>query len=192
MAKRHKDQRGPGEPPHPRKAPMDSPATKPSGKKDRADLKMAEPEELTAPQTEERFDKAFALSLGLIALLSLLIFIPLIGPLLGLTLVPYLACDRGCRYVKSRNGIHVGFMVGIVWSSIELYILFQALESIKVSLGDPGIFTVTDMAVIVTIYVATTIFCIIGGYTGGSKFGMVKAKKGKVEKGETKDIKQKK
>ncbi|MCK5561918.1 MAG: hypothetical protein KAJ51_15065, partial [Thermoplasmata archaeon] len=69
----------------------------------------------------ERFDKAFIISLALIALLTLLIFIPLIGPFMVLTLVPYIACNLGCRYVSRRNGVQVGILIGIIWSIIEIY-----------------------------------------------------------------------
>lgn len=121
---------------------------------------------------EERFDKAFGLSLGLIALLSLLVFIPVLGWLLCLTLVPYLACNLGCRYVSKRNGIQVGILIGIVWSIIELYILFQILTIIKISLANPGIYSGLDMAIIILIFIANILFCMFGGYTGGAKSEM--------------------
>ncbi len=125
----------------------------------------------------ERFDKAFLISLGLIALLSLLIFIPLIGPALALSLVPYLACNRGCRYVGKRNGLQVGFLVGFVWAIIELYILFQILGQFKMSVAGPGIQTNLDIVIIGVLFIANIIFCMIGGYTGGAKFGQDKIKK---------------
>jgi hypothetical protein len=119
---------------------------------------------------EERFDKAFLISLVLIAILSLLVFIPFIGPLMVLTLVPYIACNIGCRYVSKRNGIQVGILIGIIWSIIQFYLLFQILNLIKISVTDPAIRTTLDLFIIILIFMATIIFCIIGGYTGGAKF----------------------
>jgi hypothetical protein len=118
----------------------------------------------------ERFDKAFVISLGIYALLSLLIFIPVIGPLMVATLVPYIACNRGCRYVSKLNGIQIGLLIGIIWSIIEVYLLFQFLTLIKISVADPGIYTGLDTWIIFLLAITNIIFSIIGGYTGGAKF----------------------
>jgi hypothetical protein len=130
-------------------------------------LKMdeSEPKELV-----ERFDKAFLFSLGLIALLTLLFFIPIIGPFIGLTFVPYISCNLGCKYVQRRNGLQVGALVGLLWSIVEVYMLFQILTFIKISVADPGIYSNLDMAIIVAIFTTNLLFCMIGGYTGGAKF----------------------
>jgi hypothetical protein len=131
----------------------------------------AEPERVNViVEPEERFDKAFAFSLGLIAILSLTFFIPIVGPIMGLTFVPYLACNLGCRYVQRSNGIQVGLLVGVLWAIIELYILFQILTIVKISVAEPGIYTDIDLVIIVFIFLSNIIFCMIGGYTGGGKF----------------------
>ena len=118
----------------------------------------------------ERFDKAFIISLALIALLTLLVIIPYLGPLMVLTLVPYLACNRGCRYVSRRNGVQVGFLIGGIWSVVEIYLLFNILTMVKMSLADPAIETGLDVLILLLIFCANIIFCMIGGYTGGAKF----------------------
>lgn len=125
----------------------------------------------------ERFDKAFIISLALIALLTLLVFIPFLGPLMVLTLVPYLACNRGCRYVSRRNGVQVGILIGGIWSIVEIYLLFNILTMVKMSLADPAIKTGLDVLILVLIFSANIIFCMIGGYTGGAKFELKDSKK---------------
>jgi hypothetical protein len=125
---------------------------------------------------DERFDKAFAISLGLIALLSLLLLIPFIGPFMGLTLVPYLACNRGCRYVSKVNGLQVGILVGAIWSIIEIFLMFQILDYVKISVSTPGIKTGLDLTIIIILFTANLIFCMLGGYTGGLKFEKLRSK----------------
>lgn len=121
-------------------------------------------------QLVERFDKAFLISLGLIALFSLLIFIPFLGPVMLLSVIPYISCNIGCRYVSKRNGIQVGILLGIIWSIVEFYLLFQFLREVMISVSEPAIKTTVDVIIIVLIFTANLIFCIIGGYTGGAKF----------------------
>jgi hypothetical protein len=121
-------------------------------------------------QIVERFDKAFVISLGLIALLSLLIFIPGLGPVMLLSVIPYVSCNIGCRYVSKRNGIQVGILIGIIWSIVECYLLFQFLREVMISVSEPAIRTSVDVFIIILIFTANLIFCIIGGYTGGAKF----------------------
>jgi hypothetical protein len=140
-------------------------------------IEPVEPEEkVQKPQTRnkeivvQRFDKAFMVSVGLLALLSLLFFIPLLGPLMGLSLAPYFACNRGCRHVNSKNGLQLGFMMGVLWSVIELFLLFQILNFVKIAVTEPGVHTIVDIAIIVFVFMANIIFCTIGGYTGGGKF----------------------
>jgi hypothetical protein len=145
-------------------------------KPDRQKADIEPPSEKTLVKLEERFDKAFAISLGLIALLSLLFFIPLIGPIMGLTLVPYLACNRGCRYVTKANGLQVGILVGAIWSIIEVYLMFQILDYVSISVSPPGIITGLDITVIILLFTANLIFCMLGGITGGSKFEKLRSK----------------
>jgi hypothetical protein len=122
----------------------------------------------------ERFDKAFFMSLLLIAALSFLIFIPIIGPYLALTFVPYFACSRGCRYVSKRNGIQVGLLVAILWSIIEVLILFQFLSYVGLSLAEPGIHTSIDVAILIAIFTSNMLFCAIGGFSGGTLYEKLK------------------
>jgi hypothetical protein len=119
---------------------------------------------------EERFDKAFLASLGIFALFSLIIFIPLIGPLMVVTLIPYFACSRGCKFVTKRNGIQVGILVGMIWSLIEIYLLFRFLTLIKISVAEPAIITNLDIFIIFILILSNLIFCVIGGYVGGAEF----------------------
>lgn len=121
-----------------------------------------EPEE-----TEERYDKAFFVTLGLIALLSLLIFIPGIGFILVLTLAPFIAGYFGSKYVTKKDGIQIGVIIGIIWTAIELFIIFQIAKSMNMSLIEPGIYSAFDAFIIFLVFCLTAIFCGIGGWVGG-------------------------
>jgi hypothetical protein len=117
---------------------------------------------------EERFDKAFFLTLFLIAILFLLIFIPLIGFVLVLTITPYYAGYKGGRYVSKRNGLQVGVLVGFIWSIILTYILFETLKMVQnVSEVSPGIYSSLDFFIVSLIFIFNILFCGLGGYTGG-------------------------
>ena len=151
-------------------------ADKPLKKGLRKPNKKGDKDEAKAERIE-RYDKAFLISLGLIAVLTPLIFIPLLGWLLAITLVPYLACNIGCRRVRRSNGVQIGFLIGFLWSIIEVYLLFYFLTFIKISLTEPGISNVTDMIIIVTFFIVNIIFSMIGGYTGGAKFDLKEVKK---------------
>jgi hypothetical protein len=146
-----------------------SPATKKESLKKKTE-KMPTTVQEEEVQLVERFDKAFLISLGLIALFSLLIFIPFLGPVMLLSVIPYISCNIGCRYVSKRNGIQVGILLGIIWSIVEFYLLFQFLREVMISVSEPAIKTTVDVIIIVLIFTANLIFCIIGGYTGGAKF----------------------
>ena len=54
-------------------------------------------------EIEENFLKALLVTLGFMALFTLLIFIPLIGPVLALTFGPYIAGYRGARYYSGST-----------------------------------------------------------------------------------------
>ncbi len=132
---------------------------------------MVEPKTRTKEKVEvQKFHKAFAISLGLIALFSFLLFIPILGPVMELSLVPYLACNRGCRYVDRKNGLQVGLLIGIIWSTIVVYIMLQLLDVVSLAVTEPGIKTIEDSIIIITIFTCNILFCMLGGYTGGAKF----------------------
>ena len=145
------------------------PARKRVGR-DRKPLKDKELEEKKPEFVEERFDKAFFVALILIAVLFLLIFIPLIGFILVLTITPYYAGYRGGRFVSKKNGLQVGILVGLIWSIIVTYLLFQILNMLQnVSEVSPGIYTSLDFLIVATIFIFNIAFCGLGGYTGGRK-----------------------
>jgi len=136
----------------------------------RESVELKELSKIRRPPKERRFHQAFIISLTIIAILSLLIFIPYVGPFIGLTLVPYIACNLGCRYVDKRNGVQVGILVGVIWSIIEIYLLFIFLSQVRISVTEPAILTNLDAFIIVFIFISNIIFCIIGGYIGGQQF----------------------
>jgi hypothetical protein len=149
------------------------PSRTPIEKSRRRPFQKIETEQTDKPDKqpiEQRFDKAFIISLGIIAILSLLAFIPILGPLLALTLVPYLACNLGCKYVNKMNGAQVGIIVGILWSIVEINLLLQILSFVTISVGKPVIKESIDYLIIFTIFILNIIFCMIGGYTGGAKY----------------------
>lgn len=145
------------------------PARKRSGR-GRKLLKEKEYQDKKPRFEEERFDKAFFVALVLIAVLFLLIFVPLVGFILVLTITPYYAGYKGGRYVGKKNGLQVGILVGLIWSIIVTYLLFETLNMLQnVSEVSPGIYTTLDLLIVALIFIFNIFFCALGGYTGGRK-----------------------
>jgi hypothetical protein len=108
---------------------------------------------------EENFTKALLITIGYMALLTLLIFIPLIGPVLALTFGPYIAGYSGGRYSVAWRLL--GLTAAIIWSSIFVLIfLFITLEALPFSY--PLQIGGFEIAIICIPYILNIIFCVLG------------------------------
>jgi hypothetical protein len=120
---------------------------------------------------EERFDKAFFISLGIFALFFLLVFIPVLGLILTLTIVPYFAGYQGGKFVNRRDAVLVAFLSGFIWTILEIYIFITILSNLNLAVITPGIYTGTDWLLIILLFLSNILFCIIGALFSPRSFG---------------------
>jgi hypothetical protein len=110
-------------------------------------------------EIEENFLKALLVTLAFMALFTLLIFIPLIGPVLALTFGPYIAGYRGARYSVAWRLL--GLISAIIWSTVFVLIfLFVALAALPFSY--PITIGGFEIAILCIPYILNIIFCVLG------------------------------
>jgi len=119
---------------------------------------------------EERFDHAFLVTLGIFALFFLLVFIPVVGPILILILIPYVAGYHGGKFVNRKDGILVAVLAGFIWTLLEIWIFYSLLSSLDLAVNPPGIYTGLDWTVIILIFLTNIMFCIMGVLYSPRKF----------------------
>ncbi|UCG69415.1 MAG: hypothetical protein JSV09_16875 [Thermoplasmata archaeon] len=110
-------------------------------------------------EIEEDFLKALLITVGYMALFSLLIFIPLIGFIMAFTIGAYVAGYRGGRY--SVDWRKVGLLAAIIWSTILVILLILAMVSMvpfnyDIKIGG------WEIAIICIPYILNIIFCVLG------------------------------
>ncbi len=103
-----------------------------------------------------RFLKGLVLSVGILALSCLLLFLPIVGALLLVTVAPFLACYYGVRLsgLETKRGwlwlgLSAGAIISVVESSVLLsvLVLFGPLDSFEpVGLGMLFITFLANMA----------------------------------------------
>lgn len=108
---------------------------------------------------EDDFFKAFLVTLGYLALLSLLIFIPGIGFIMAPTIGAYVAGYRGGRY--SGEWKKVSIIAAIIWSSIFVILMIWIGSSIF-PLGYDIKIGIAEITLICIPYVLFIIFCLLG------------------------------
>jgi hypothetical protein len=111
---------------------------------------------------EERFDLAFFIALGIFALFFLLVFIPAIGPILIITLVPYIAGYQSGKFINKNDGLLIAVIVGIIWTIIEMMIFFSILGQMNLAIISPGFYTGLDWLFLFILLSANIVFCALG------------------------------
>jgi len=108
---------------------------------------------------EDDFFKGFLVTLGYLALLSLLIFIPGIGFIIVPTIGAYVAGYRGGRY--SGEWKKVSIIAAIIWSTIYLILIiwigismFPLGYDIEIGTGEIALISIS--------YALFIIFCLLG------------------------------
>ena len=124
----------------------------------------------TVVKKEERFDVAFFIALGIFALLFLLVFIPGVGPVLIITLVPYLAGYQSGKYINKKDGLLIAILAGFIWTIIEIMIFFTVLGQMELAIKSPGFYTSLDWLILVVLLSANIVFCAIGSRYSPRKF----------------------
>ena len=74
------------------------------------------------------FLKALVLAVGILALSCLLLFLPVVGPLLLVTVAPFLACHYGVRISgldTPRGWLWLGLCAGAMMSAVEPTVLLS-------------------------------------------------------------------
>ena len=106
----------------------------------------------------------FIVTLGLLALLSFLFFIPLLGLLFLFVLSPYMAGFAGAKYVSGRNGVWVAGSAAFFWSLSLAFVLppvFTMPMNMDVSWGMLEIFVIS------LLLASNVFFCILGARARG-------------------------
>ncbi|UCH87904.1 MAG: hypothetical protein JSV49_06440 [Thermoplasmata archaeon] len=122
---------------------------------------------------EERFDLAFFISLGIFALFFLMVFIPVIGPILILTFVPYFAGYQSGKFINKNDGMTIAFLTAFIWSIFEIIILLMILNSLNLGVQSPGLYTGTDWLIVSIVFLCNISFCILGTIYSPREFEVV-------------------
>ncbi len=118
-----------------------------------------------------RFDKGFFKALLLMALLTFVLFIPVMGPFLLFSVVPYTAGYYGGRHVLKKDGLLIGVLVGFIWSLAQFYIIFFVVLRQFGLIGQVDFSGTYEMLLIFAAFFANTFFCGLGGWRGGEYLG---------------------
>jgi hypothetical protein len=108
-----------------------------------------------------RFLKGLVLAVGILALSCLLLFLPIVGPLLLITVAPFAAC----YYAVRLSGINT--QSGRLWLGLSAGAIFSAVES-SVLLSIVGLFGAVDpfepvgLALIGALFLANLAFGALG------------------------------
>ena len=89
--------------------------------------------------------------------------IPLIGPLMAITLVPYLAAALGARYAHPRERLPLAITCSLVWSGLVTLVLIMIMREIAGEYSPMG-FRIGAVAwfVMITLWVLNTLFTVLG------------------------------
>ena len=112
-------------------------------------------------EIEENFLKALLVTIGYLALFTLLVFIPLVGFLLALTFGAYVAGYRGGRY--SVDWRRVGLLAAVIWSSIVvLMVLWFIAAFLPAPLKNDIVIGGGEVALICIPFAFNIVFCVLG------------------------------
>jgi len=114
---------------------------------------------------EDRFLLGFLVAMGTIAVFSVsLILIPIAGPVIAFIVGPYIAGYLGGKYTQA--GFTMGFIVGLIWSSMEIILIVMLAESFSLS-GSVHVGW-GESLIILLIYLFNCVFSMLGGRISSS------------------------
>ena len=111
-------------------------------------------------EIEDNFFKALLITLGLLALFSLFIFIPLVGWFIAATWGAYYASYRGARY--SVNWRILGLVAAAIWATVIAIIAIIIINSIQLPFISDIYIGASEIALICTLYILYIVFCVLG------------------------------
>lgn len=81
------------------------------------------------------FTRALLTSFLIYSSSVLLVFLPLLGPILAITLVPYLSAALGTRWAHPKERVPVSLTTSITWSVLETAAFIAIVSSIPTPTG---------------------------------------------------------
>ncbi len=113
-------------------------------------------------QREPSFVKGIMISY-LILLISLPVApIPLIGPILAFTLIPYLAGALGARFAHPKERVPLALTTAMTWAILETAIILLALNVITSSTPMGLVIKGFEIFIILVIFITNGIFMLLG------------------------------
>ena len=117
-----------------------------------------------------RFLKALVLSVGALALCTLLVFLPIAGPLLLVTVAPFAACYFGARKagLDSRRGwLWLGISAGAIISAAQAAVVVQLMSLF----GPVNILEPVGLSLVAALFCSNVAFGALGGRSGSAAGG---------------------
>ena len=111
---------------------------------------------------EPSFIKGSLITLSLYLLAIPIGVIPLVGPILAITLVPYLAAALGARWADPKERLPLAVTCSMIWSGIVTLVLVLIMRS--VASISPGGFNMGNLAwaLIAVLWIFNMIFTVLG------------------------------
>ena len=88
--------------------------------------------------------------------------IPLIGPILAFTLIPYLAGALGARFAHPKERVPLALTTAITWAILETAILLIALNVITSTTPMGLVIKGFEIFIILVIFISNIIFMLLG------------------------------
>lgn len=113
-------------------------------------------------EREPSFIKGFLITLALYMLAIPIGVVPLVGTILAITLVPYLAGALGTRWADPKERLPLAVTCSMIWSGIVTLILVLIMRA--VSSFSPGGFNMGGLAwgLIIFLWIFNILFTILG------------------------------
>lgn len=113
-------------------------------------------------EREPSFFKGLLITLALYLLALPIGIIPIVGPILAITLVPYIASALGTRWADPKERLPLAITCAMIWSGLVTLIIILVMKQIA-SLS-PGGFKMEGLAwgVIVVLWAFNLLFTILG------------------------------
>ncbi len=113
-------------------------------------------------ESEPSFIKGSLITLGLYLLAIPIGVIPLVGPVLAITLVPYLAAALGARWADPKERLPLAVTCSMIWSAMVTLVLVLIMRSVATI--SPGGFNMGSLAwtLIIVLWIFNIIFTMLG------------------------------
>jgi len=115
-----------------------------------------------------RFLKGLVLSFGILALSCLLLFLPVVGPLLLITVAPFTACFYGVKLSgleTPRGWLWLGLCAGALISVVESSVLLSVVSMF----GAVDLFEPAGLGLLSALFLANMLFGALGGRRAASE-----------------------